>query len=64
MEETHEIVNIIYIYAEEIHGVLESLGAYASMVKYTKDGIDYEELIDNEEFVILEEIVFTYLKEE
>ena len=40
------------------------MGAFASVVKYTKDGIDYEELIENDEFAIVDEIVFHHVEEE
>lgn len=40
------------------------MGAYASVVKYTKDNIDYQELIENDEFAIVDEIVFEHAEEE
>lgn len=40
------------------------MGTYASVVKYTKDGIDYKEMIENDEFAIVDEIVFEHAEEE
>ena len=46
------------------YGTVEVLGAFASKVKYEKDGIEYEELMENDEFSIIHEIVFTHIEEE
>ena len=46
-----------------MHGTVEKLGAFASNVKYTKDEIEHEELLGNEEFIIMDEIVFTHIEE-
>jgi hypothetical protein len=40
------------------------MGAFASEVKYQKDGIEYVVLLENDEFAILEEIVFQHFEEE
>lgn len=63
MREYYDVVNIVYIYAEKCHGSVENLGAYASMVKYNKDGIEYEELMSNEDFTIVDEIVFHHIED-
>ena len=47
-----------------MYGSVEKLGAFASNVRYTKNGIEYEELLGNEEFIIMDEIVFTHVEEE
>ena len=64
MKEYYDRIAIAYIFDEQIFGTVEKLGIYASMVKYTKDNIEIEELIDNEDFVILDEIVFEHIEEE
>ncbi len=64
MKEYFEVINIVYIPEEEAHGTVENLGAYASMVKYKKDDVEYEELFDNEDFIIVDEIVFTHVIED
>lgn len=60
----YETVIIVYLHNYQVTGTVESLGAYASLVKYKKDNIDYEELIDNSEFAILDEFVFERTTEE
>lgn len=64
MKEYYDRVAIAYIFDEQLYGTVEKLGVYASMVKYTKDGVEIEELIDNEDFVIVDEIVFEHTEEE
>lgn len=64
MKESYEIINIVYLHTEHTYGTVEKMGAFASVVKYTKDGIEYEELLENEEFAIVDEIVFEHQEEE
>lgn len=64
MQEYYEIINVVYIYDEKIYGTVEKLGAFASMVKYNKDGIDHEELLENSDFAIVDEIVFHHIEED
>jgi hypothetical protein len=47
-----------------IYGSTEKLGAFASIIKYTIDGVEHEELIDNDEFAIMDELVFTHVEED
>jgi hypothetical protein len=63
VQEFYEIINVVYIYEEKLYGTVDKLGAFASMVKYTKEGIDYEELLENDEFAIVDEIVFHHVEE-
>lgn len=60
----YEVINIVYLYPEGLYGTVETLGAYASVVKYTKDEVEYEELYDNADFTIVDEIVFEHIIEE
>lgn len=64
MKEYYEIINVIYIHDLKVYGTIDKMGTYASVVKYTKDGIDYKELIENDEFAIVDEIVFEHVEEE
>ena len=41
---------VIWLIEERTFGTLLNLGAYYSMVRYTKKGIDYEVLLSNDEF--------------
>ena len=64
VKEYYEVVNVVFIHSEQIYGTVESLGAYASLVRYTVDDVDYEELIENDEFTVMKEIVFQHLEDE
>jgi len=45
----------VYIQTEGVYGTIQSLGAFASMVTYNKDGIHYEELLENDDFSLIGE---------
>ena len=47
---------IVYIQDENIYGYLLSEGVYASTIKYNKLGVEYEVMILNDEFEIIEDI--------
>lgn len=64
VKEYYEVINIVYIHDLKVYGTIEKMGAFASVVKYTKDSIEYEELIENDEFAIVDEIVFHHVEEE
>lgn len=64
VKEYYEIINVVYIHDEKIYGTVENLGAFASMVKYTRDGIEQEELLENSDFAIIDEIVFHHVEED
>lgn len=64
MQEYYDIINVVYIHDEKAWGTVDKLGAFASMVKYQKDGIDYEILLENDEFAIVDEIVFHHVEED
>jgi hypothetical protein len=63
VKEYYEIINVVYIHEEKIFGTVDNLGAFASVVKYTKDGFEHEELFENDEFAIVDEIVFHHIEE-
>jgi len=64
VQEYYDIINVVYIHDEKAWGTVDKLGAFASMVKYQKDGIDYEILLENDEFAIVDEIVFHHVEED
>lgn len=64
MKEYYDRVLIVFIHDLGIYGSTEKLGAFASLIKYTQDGMEYEELIDNSEFSIMDELVFTHVEED
>jgi len=63
VKEYYDVVNVVYIHDERVFGSVEKLGAFASVVRYQKDGYEYEELLENSEFAIVDEIVFHHVEE-
>lgn len=63
MKEYHETIHIVYIPTENFHGVVEDMGLYASVVKYSIDDVEYEELMDNEDFIVIDEITLMHVEE-
>jgi hypothetical protein len=63
VKESYERILVVYIHSLKICGTIDTLGAFASVIKYKLDGIDHEEVIDNEDFTILDEIVLTHIEE-
>ena len=63
MKEYYDTTHIVFIHSEQCHGTVEKLGAWASVVKYNKNEMDYSELMENEEFTIIDEIVFKHIEE-
>ncbi len=45
----------VYIISESSFGEISSLGAFFSEVTYEKDGIQYTEMVENEDFIIINE---------
>jgi hypothetical protein len=64
VKEYYDRVTIVYIHDENVYGTVEKMGAFASEVKYQKDDVEYMVLIENDEFAIVEEIVFQHFEEE
>jgi len=64
VQEYYDIINVVYILDEKVYGTVDQLGAFASVVKYQKEGIDYEVLLENDEFAIVDEIVFHHVEED
>lgn len=64
MKEYYDVLNVVYIHDERVFGSVEKLGAFASVVRYQKDGHEYEELLENSEFAIVDEIVFHHVEED
>lgn len=53
----------VYIFDERVVGEIVKEGLYASVVKYNKDGMQYEILMDNEEFTVIQEVGFEHIEE-
>lgn len=63
MREFYEVISIVWIHAEKQFGSVEKLGAFASLVKFKRDGVEVEEMLENDEFSVVDEIVFTRVED-
>ncbi len=45
----------VLIKSEQVHGMARSIGAHASIVEYSKHGIYYQEIIENDDLTFMEE---------
>lgn len=64
MKEYYDRVVVVFLNEEGVFGTIDKLGAFASTVKYKKDDVEHEALLENEDFVIVDEIVFEHIEEE
>jgi hypothetical protein len=55
---------IVYLLDEKVYGEVISLGIYASKVCYVKDGFEYNVIMLNEDFEIVEQINIEEIEEE
>lgn len=55
---------IVMLRDEGVMGVLVEEGAHVSTVKYFMGGIEYVEIIENDEFVVIDNILFEYIDED
>jgi len=63
VKERYDVIHVVFIHTVGCYGSIEKLGAYASVVRYTKHGVEFEELFENEDFTILDEIVHQHVEE-
>lgn len=54
----------VYIPDEQCYGITESMGAYASLVKFNRGGVEHKIMILNEDLVFLEEFNISLEEEE
>lgn len=64
MKEYYDRVVIAFIHELGVFGSIDKLGAFASIVRYEKNGEEVEEMMNNEDFSIMDEIVFEHVEEE
>ena len=50
----------VYIPSENIKGEMIKEMAHGAIIKYIKGGIEYEELMDREDYEILDEMFFEF----
>jgi len=63
VKEYYDVTYIVFIHSENCYGSVEKLGAYASVVKYNIGNEDFEELLENDDFTIVDEIVHHHIEE-
>ena len=51
--EYYDTIYVVFIPLEQAHGIVDQLGAFASIVKYKKEGIECEMLMDNNDFIVI-----------
>lgn len=53
--------NLVWLPYEHVYGtIVGGLGAYYTMIAYTKAGIEYEVLMENDEFELMEDTLIEY----
>lgn len=57
-------VQIIWIISESVYGNIVQEGLYASLVRYQKDGIDYKVYLENDDFIVMDELGFDHIEED
>jgi len=62
VKEYYEVIRIAFIHSKQLYGTIEKIGDYESMIRYKKDDVEHEEMIDNEDFSVFEEIMFTHIE--
>lgn len=45
----------VYIQSEKCYGTVKTRGAFASMVRYEIDGVQHEELLENDDLLFIGE---------
>lgn len=48
---------VVWLRDERTFGTLKTQGAYASLIQYTSGGIDCEEWVENDDFIVYENII-------
>lgn len=51
---------IVWMIEEQVTAELVSLGAFSSRVKFVSDGIEYDEIVMNDDFIPLEDLGFEH----
>lgn len=63
MEEYPEYIYIVHLPSDNVTGIVKEMGLYASKVFYSIDEVDYEEMVNNEDFVVTNEILLSHYLE-
>jgi hypothetical protein len=63
VKESYEVVSIVWIHSLKVYGAVEKLRAFASLVRFKRDEVEVEEMLENDEFSVIDEIVFTKVED-
>lgn len=63
-EINEETITYVYIPDDSVYGTVVSQGAWASLIQYYEDGIEYRIEIPNDEFIVVDEVGIGYEKGE
>lgn len=55
---------IVMLREEGVMGVVLEEGPHASLIKYLYGGIEYIEYVENDDFVVIDAILFEYVDED
>lgn len=58
------VPEIVWLLEERTFGILVKMGSFYSTVRYTRDGYDYEVLIENNDYELWEEHALDYETDE
>lgn len=56
-------ITYVYVPDEQVYGTIVTHGAWASLIRYYENGIEYQVEIPNEDFIVLDEIGIGYIEE-
>jgi len=62
-EENENTITYVYVPDEDVYGIIETHGAWASMITYYDEGVKYTIEIPNDEFIEVDEIGVGYIDE-
>lgn len=56
--EGHAGHGVVWLDAEQVYGeVVGGVGAYFTTIRFVKDGFEYEVLMENDEFELMEDLI-------
>lgn len=63
-QDKFEMNPIVFLRDEGVMGVVLNYGAHFSTVRYAFGGIEYEEVRENDDFVVIDNILFRHIEED
>lgn len=63
-KESSEKYQIVWLHEEQVYGVIIQELVYFALIKYSKDGIEYQSYFEDGDYTVLDEIGFMHIEEE